>query len=54
MYTVQRELGHGSLGLIQHIYGHLGAVRHRSEVVEYRVEPFGNKLRDRLEALTRS
>ena len=50
-YTVQRELGHGSLGMIQHIYAHLGTVRQRSEVVEYRIEQHADKLKDRLEAM---
>jgi integrase len=38
VYTVARELGHGSLAMVTKVYGHLGEVRHRSEVVEYRVE----------------
>jgi integrase len=37
-YTVAKELGHGGPELVRRIYGHLGQVRHRSEVVEYRVE----------------
>jgi integrase len=37
-YTVSGELGHGSLAMVERIYGHLGTVRHRSEVVEYRVK----------------
>jgi len=37
-YTVGRELGHGGDALVRRIYGHLGTVRHRSEVVEYRPE----------------
>jgi len=35
-YTVMRELGHSSIGLIEKTYGHLLNVRHRAEVVEYR------------------
>ncbi len=35
-FTVMRELGHSSIGLIEKTYGHLLDVRHRSEVVEYR------------------
>jgi integrase len=35
-YTVGRELGHGGARLVQAVYGHLGAVRHRANVVEYR------------------
>ena len=34
-YTVAREMGHGGTQLVNRIYGHLGTVRHRSEVVEY-------------------
>jgi len=36
--TVRREMGHGSTDMIDRVYSHLGTVRHRSEVVEYRVE----------------
>lgn len=35
-YTVMRELGHGSLGLIERHYGHLMETRSRAEAVEYR------------------
>ena len=38
IFTVSRELGHGSEALVKKIYGHLGTVRHRANVVEYRVE----------------
>ena len=34
-YTVSRELGHGGPSLVRRVYGHLGQVRHRAEVVEY-------------------
>jgi integrase len=37
-FTVARELGHGGDALVRRVYGHLGDVRHRSEVVEFRVE----------------
>jgi len=30
-----KELGHGSLNLIEETYGHLMETRHRSPVVEY-------------------
>lgn len=53
-FTVMREMGHGSLGLIERIYGHLGTVRHRSEVVEYRVEQHPDALSERLAALRAS
>ena len=36
--TVQGELGHRSGDMIEQVYGRLGTVRHRSEVVEYRAE----------------
>lgn len=35
-YTVMKELGHGSLKLIEETYGHLMETRHRSPVVEFR------------------
>lgn len=38
VYTVSRELGHGGDSLVKRVYGHLGELRHRSEVVEYRIE----------------
>ncbi len=36
-FTVGKELGHGGRALVDRVYGHLGEIRHRSEVVEYRV-----------------
>lgn len=36
-YTVAKELGHGGRALVDRVYGHLGEIRHRSDVVEYRV-----------------
>ena len=50
-YTVSRELGHGSLDMVERVYAHLAAMRHRSEVVEYRIEQHADALRDRLKAL---
>jgi integrase len=38
IYTVSRELGHGSAKMVERTYAHLGTVRHRAEVVELRVE----------------
>lgn len=35
-YTVARELGHESEAMVRRVYAHLGTIRHRSEVVEYR------------------
>ena len=37
-YTVSKEMGHGGTELVRRVYGHLGRVPHRSEVVEYRIE----------------
>ena len=51
VFTVARELGHGGEAMVRKVYGHLGQVRHRAEVVEYRVEQHRAKLEDRLRAL---
>jgi hypothetical protein len=51
IYTVARELGHGSDEMVKRIYAHLGDVRHRAEVVEYRVEQHLDRLGDRLQRL---
>ena len=51
-YTVARELGHGGHAMIHRVYGHLGQVRHRSEVIEYRVEQHPERLGDRVAALS--
>lgn len=51
IYTVGKELGHGGDSLVKRVYGHLGQVRHRAEVVEYRVEQHRAILRERLGAL---
>jgi hypothetical protein len=40
IYTVARELGHGSHEMVKRIYAHLGDVRHRAQIVEYRVEQY--------------
>jgi len=50
-WTVAKELGHSGTAMLEKTYGHLGEVRHRSEVVEYRVEQHEDKLRDRLSRL---
>lgn len=50
-YTVSRELGHGSTAMVERVYPHLGTARHRSEVVEYRVEQHREVLADRLARL---
>lgn len=51
-FTVGRELGHGGDALVKKVYGHLGTVRHRSDVVEYRVEQHAATLGDRIAALS--
>jgi hypothetical protein len=48
VYTVARELGHGSEEMVRRVYAHLGTVRHRSEVVEFRLEQHLEALKDRL------
>jgi integrase len=50
-FTVAKEAGHGGVRLVERIYGHLGDVRHRSEMVEFKVEQHRKALDDRLEAL---
>ena len=50
-FTVAREMGDGGDALVRRLYGHLGTVRHRSDVVEYRVEQHREKLREPLRAL---
>lgn len=51
VYTVARELGHGGESMVRRVYGHLGHVRHRVEVVEYRVHQHEGILGERLGAL---
>jgi hypothetical protein len=41
-------LGHGSEEMVRRVYAHLGNVRHRSEVVEFRLEQHLEALKDRL------
>lgn len=50
-WTVSKEMGHGGRSLVDRVYGHLGDVRHRSEVVEYRVDQHSEELGERLTAL---
>jgi len=50
-FTVSKELGHGGLSMMEQVYGHLGQVRHRSEVVEYRLAQHREALGDRIETL---
>ncbi len=51
VYTVSRELGHGSTDMVEKVYSHLGTVRHRSEEVEFRIEQHFEVLGQRLEGL---
>jgi hypothetical protein len=37
--------------MVRKVYAHLGAIRHRREVVEYRVETHHERLGDRLQRL---
>jgi len=50
-YTVARELGHESEAMVRRVYAHLGEVRHRSEVVEYRVAQHREQVGERLKKL---
>jgi len=51
--TNQRRarLGHGGEALVKRVYGHLGEVRHSSEVIEYRVKQHRKKLLEKLRHL---
>jgi integrase len=51
VFTVARELGHSSTAMVEQVYSHLGTMRHRAEVVEYRVEQYAEALADRLTVL---
>ena len=53
IYTVSRELGHTSPAMVQRVHAHLGTIRRRAEVVEYRVEQHSEALGERLTALQR-
>ena len=53
-YTVGKELGHGGTSMVERVYSHLGQVRHRSDVVEYRLEHHREALGDRLTALEKA
>ena len=52
IFTVARELGHGGDSLVRKVYGHLGQVRHRAEVMEYPVNVCHVRFSDRLAELT--
>ena len=47
------QAGYSSTAMVEKVYSHLGTMRHRSEVVEYRVEQHAATLGDRLTALAR-
>ena len=47
-WTVAKWMGHGGRSLVDRIYGHLGELRHRAEVVEYRVEQHEEAVGERL------
>ena len=51
LYTVSRELGHGSEDRVRRVYGHVGMIRHRADAVEYRVEQHRETLGQKLTAL---
>jgi len=44
---VAKEPGHTGTAMIERTCGHLGEVRHRADVVEYRVEQHAAKLGER-------
>lgn len=50
-FTVGRELGHNGEALVKRIYGHLGTVRQRSDVVEFRIGPHAARLQPQLDRL---
>jgi hypothetical protein len=50
-FTVRCELGHGSDDMVNKVHSHLGDVRHRSDVVEYRVSQHLEALAERLKSL---
>ena len=51
VYTVSRELGHTSPAMVERTYAHLGEVRHRAEVVEYRTTQYADQLASQLAKL---
>ena len=53
-YTVGKELGHGGTSMVERVYSHVGQVRHRSDVVEYRLEHHREALSERLAALEKA
>ncbi|MHC4434717.1 MAG: hypothetical protein ACYTBS_23000 [Planctomycetota bacterium] len=51
LWVVAREMGHSNTKMVEDVYSHLGEVRHRSDVVEYRVEQHKSALGERLAEL---
>jgi integrase len=51
LFTVSRELGHADTDMVSGVYGHLGDVKHRAEVVEFRVSQHRAKLKTHLKLL---
>jgi hypothetical protein len=50
-WTVERELGHGSGKMLESVYGRLGEIGHRSEMVEYRFDQHFERRGDRIVTL---
>jgi len=53
VYTVSRWMGHGGTALVNRTYSHLGSIRHRSKVLEFRAEQHAAILGERLAAVQR-
>jgi integrase len=49
--SVGKELGHGGMSLVNRVYGHLGHVRQRAEVVEFRVDQHVEHISEKLARL---
>jgi hypothetical protein len=50
-YTVALEQGHECEAMVRKVYAHLGAIPHRPEIVECRVEQHLARFGDRLQRL---
>jgi integrase len=48
LFTVAREVGHSSTRLIEDRYGHLVHVAQRSEVVDFRLDYYRDRVQDRV------
>jgi integrase len=51
MITVVEEMGHDSWEMVRDIYGHVGKVRRRADVVEYPLQPYMEELQHDLDKL---